>query len=262
MDECLPTLIHFYDREFSLRMLKVFDGNLVVRQRLETDPTGYVIRNLWIESRNAKDDVHLWVFDNPTGNSLRRKLYPEYKLTRKPPNDDIRQFMELWKSVVKLTPALSITVPGYEADDVIAHVAAQFPCEIISRDADLRQLEMYPGVKVKTDSLKSIPPELIRLYKASVGDPSDNIKGIPGFGKATFENCDKDALRNFYQGGQVPTDLPQRCQNALAADPEHYRMIWKIVTFFPIPNELVDSNLVQGKDMPDKVEAILKELLM
>ncbi len=101
-----------------------------------------------------------------------------------------------------------MTVPvlgmeGVEADDVIATLVKQLPREhedlnirIISRDKDLSQLitdrvELFdihkdelvtPDVVFKTEGVK---PENVRDILALMGDPTDNVPGVPGIGPKT-----------------------------------------------------------------------------
>lgn len=251
-------------------IVRIYDGNLVVRQRLETDTSGFVIRNLAIEAANTFGVLEIWVFDHPAGNGKRRALYPAYKANREPPAENIYAFMQLWQAVVKLTPAYSCIVPGYEGDDVIAHLARRYAglgvqVEVITRDADIRQLETTAGIRVKNDSLKGVEPRLIRLYKACVGDPSDNIKGVPGFGAKTWEGCDKQRLLEWFEApfdAEPPADLPTRCRTAMSADRDHFLMLYQLVGFIDIPEDEVTQNIVAGRSQPEVVEKILADLLM
>lgn len=251
-------------------IVRIYDGNLVVRQRLETDTSGFVIRNLAIEAANTFGVLEIWVFDHPAGNARRRAMYSEYKTNREPPAENIYAFMQLWQAVVKLTPAYSCVVPGYEGDDVIAHLARRYvglgaQVEVITRDADIRQLEIHPGIRVKNDSLGKVPPHLIRLYKATVGDSSDNIKGVPGFGAKTWETCDKERLLAWFEApfdAEPPADLPNRCRTAMSADRQHFLMLYDLVSFIDIPEDEVTANIVAGRFQPEVVEKILAELLM
>lgn len=250
-------------------MIRIHDGNLVLRQRLETDTTGFCLRNLYLEAANPQGVLDIWVFDHPAGNSRRRDIYPGYKANREPPAEDVYAFMRLWQDMVRLTPAFSCIVPGYEADDVMAHLAIRYavqhrqPVEVITRDADIRQLEQIPGITVRAQSLKDVPPHLIRLYKATVGDPSDNIKGVPGFGAKSWERCDRQALLDWFtKDGPLPADLPPKCKNAMAENPAFFKALYQVVGFLAIEPELVTQHLVAGRHEPATVEAMLAEYLM
>lgn len=250
-------------------MIRIYDGVLHLRRALEKDTSGFPLRNLWIEALNRPPgEIDIWVFDGRNNNARRREVYPEYKANREPAAEDIMAFVQLWKELVRFTPAFSVEIAGWEADDVIGHLACRYaiqgqPVYVITRDADIRQLEQVPGIRVVTDSLKDIEPAHIRLYKATVGDSSDNIKGVPGFGAKTFESCDKAALKDWFEAvtDEVPADLPAKVKNAMASDPAFYRSIYRIVGFLPIDPDEVTRNIVPGQNDPDTVARRLAQYL-
>ena len=103
----------------------------------------------------------------------------------------------------------NVRVEGYEADDVIASLAARatgseppVPVMIVTGDRDALQLVDEPGlIKVMATSRGitetkvydrqavidryGIPPELIPDFYGLKGDTSDNIPGVPGIGEKT-----------------------------------------------------------------------------
>ena len=132
----------------------------------------------------------------------RRSIYPEYKANRK--HDDSYQiFRDHLKDVdelLSLFPTKKIAVEKAEADDVMYALATYFADEgedvlIITGDRDIAQLVNYSDkIKVYSPTLKIFrekQPNLI-LEKAIVGDPSDNIPGIPRIGIKTFEKAMTD----------------------------------------------------------------------
>jgi len=95
--------------------------------------------------------------------------------------------------------------PGFEADDVLATLAkrarnAGAPALVVSGDRDLLQLargsvRVYFVGRRSKDALIyderavlarfGVPPEVLPSYVALLGDPSDNLPGVPGIGAAT-----------------------------------------------------------------------------
>jgi DNA polymerase-1 len=130
--------------------------------------------------------------------TFRNELFADYKANRPPsPPDLSAQF----PFVPRLATALGYPVvaqPGFEADDLIATLAAQardrgFDVVIESGDKDLCQL-VGDGVNVH-DPLKDrlldragvldrlgVPPERVTDWLALVGDASDNVPGVAGIG--------------------------------------------------------------------------------
>ena len=106
---------------------------------------------LRLRSRYQPDYV-VWV--NDAGDSFRTDTYPEYKSTREKLDDQMQADFDL--ALLQIDDLLSafdipvVTVPGYEADDVIGTLAthaaaAGLQAVIVSGDKDLYQL-IRPGV--------------------------------------------------------------------------------------------------------------------
>lgn len=155
------------------------------------------------------------------GSSRRRSLFSEYKSHRAKVKDfkvrdsgSMRDVLRLDENakvtqltvlnrLIKTTPVCQVFVPDVEADDVIAYLVKEKYANvnadkiIVSSDKDYYQLLDKPDVKIY-DGLKKIlitgndvrektgvDPRNFALAKAIVGDPSDNIGGIPGVGLKT-----------------------------------------------------------------------------
>ena len=240
----------------------IYDLNNWVRVKSWEDQTqfGGILRGLWNETRSYPGDS-IWVSDGKGANTLRRKEYPEYKAKRPPVSDDIHQTMELLKAILCHTRTVWIEVPGYEADDVIAAIA-ESDCMIYSTDGDLSQLMTRPGVSVaKIFKDGEVAARHIRAYKTLVGDHSDNIHGLPGFGKKAWEGLDKDLFVQMMTESR-PDIIPRlqispRHQDWMDSNFESLKVLWKITGFYEVPPEEIQKNLVIGKDDPATVERLL-----
>lgn len=139
--------------------------------------------------------------------TFRHKMYAEYKGTRKPMAEELRQQVPVMKEVLKAMGIKTIECAGLEADDLIGTLSARCEKEgmevsVISGDRDLLQLatdhvkiripktrqgrtevEDYYAADVK-ERYQVTPSEFIDL-KALMGDSSDNIPGVPGIGEKT-----------------------------------------------------------------------------
>jgi len=143
------------------------------------------------------------------GSSGRKEVYTEYKGHR-PSRPDL--LAEQWPHLEPLVDAFgyrNVSVPGFEADDVIATLAERartadppVPVVIVTGDRDAFQLIDPDGVvrvmatargitETKTYDHEAvierygIPPELIPDFYGLKGDTSDNIPGVPGIGDKT-----------------------------------------------------------------------------
>lgn len=171
---------------------KLYDLNNQVRRYLST---GYDMYRFIMDVANDPTP-QIWVSDGFKCNERRRDIYPEYKRGRTKAGEDVFAFLDFFKECLKHTNATFIEVPFYEADDVIAYLAETLPaCHIYSTDADLWALKIHPNVTMEREDFKCVP-EYTHLYKAIVGDASDNIKGVRGVGEAAFNK--------MLETGEVP----------------------------------------------------------
>ncbi len=139
--------------------------------------------------------------------TFRHKMYAEYKGTRKPMADELRQQVPVIKEVLKAMGVKTIECAGLEADDLIGTLSKR--CErkdmevvVISGDRDLLQLATE-HVKIRIPKTKQgrteiedyyakdvferyqVTPEEFIDLKALMGDTADNIPGVPGIGEKT-----------------------------------------------------------------------------
>src|ERR671916_480272 len=139
------------------------------------------------------------------GMSGREQVYEPYKAQRVSRPDLLADQFPHLAPLVEAFGYRNIKVPGYEADDVIATLAARGSTEgveitIVTGDRDALQL-VEPGVRVMATSRGitdtkmydreavieryGIAPELIPDFYGLKGDTSDNIPGVPGIGDKT-----------------------------------------------------------------------------
>jgi hypothetical protein len=174
--------------------INLFDGIAVIRRDLETDDMGRAPRVLFNKMLSLPaGDIAIWCWDGAGAKKHRQAIYPPYKANREPQPSAIWKTIQMMQEVFKHTPALQVTVPTYEADDLIAHLARDCKGQevmIHSVDRDLSALFTLPGVKGTFPPPKDVLPYWVSLYKCCVGDASDNIKGIPGFGRKTWDKVD------------------------------------------------------------------------
>lgn len=136
----------------------------------------------------------------------RTQFFPDYKGTRKhTKNEEFALFRKILEHYIERLGYKMLRVDGAEADDVIASITAaschRWHCKlqkttdvvIFSGDRDLQQLLMWervliyraPGLFISASDFEEefgIPIKKYTIYKALVGDKSDNILGVEGFG--------------------------------------------------------------------------------
>lgn len=184
-------------------------------------------------------------FDGEGGYINRRYIYPEYKknregltgLTNKKAfkskyDEDEAKVNELERLIDYLhyLPVTLLAMDKTEADDIMAYACKYLYEEdkenevvIMSSDNDFLQLindrvTIYSPTKKKhyyakevTDEFKCIPGNYL-IYKAFLGDDSDNIKGVNGIGKVKIHKLFPDmflteglTLNNLYETCEQPT---------------------------------------------------------
>lgn len=196
-----------------------------------------------------------WVHDS--GLSFRHERYPAYKATREKLTEELQaDFDRGMDRICQILDAYRIpiiTLPGFEADDVIGTIVARSVSEgvntvVVSGDKDFQQLVrpgvwlLNPGrggsagveehwVSVENASERlGVPPERVTDYLALVGDSSDNIPGVRGIG-------DKTACELVQQYGDLEsilahaTEIPKkRPREALLEFAENARLSKELVT--------------------------------
>ncbi|MDE1966426.1 MAG: hypothetical protein KGI41_04270, partial [Patescibacteria group bacterium] len=155
---------------------------------------------------DLKPDYLAACYDLPKP-TVRHEAYEAYKGTRAKTDDAL--VAQLAKSRVVFS-AFSIPLyerEGFEADDLLGTIARKMKeekdTEVIIASGDMDTLQLIDDGQVKVYTLKKglndtvmyddeavkerygFAPELIPDYKGLRGDPSDNIKGVPGIGEKT-----------------------------------------------------------------------------
>jgi 5'-3' exonuclease len=202
----------------------IFDGhntfirNFVVNPTMDQNgvPIGGLVGTLrsvrqMIQDTNA--DRVFFVWDGPGGSRKRRGVFAEYKQGRKPrlnrefdadspvtSAENMLKQMERLKQLLGFLGITQLEVEDIEADDAIAYLVGCLeptPTVVVSSDKDMWQLispttvVYWPTKKVflTTEDMNRdhVLPQNWIWVKALTGDPSDNIKGVGGFGEVTVK---------------------------------------------------------------------------
>lgn len=245
-------------------MLNFYDGNNWLRRRFEV---GASIRDTMGEYLEAPG---VFVFDGPGSRKRRQALYPAYKAKRKPAPTTFYNQIDVWRALMTYLPGALIRVPGWEADDVLATLVRQAPgpVYIATNDLDLSQL---PGVSTDRAKGPPVPAEELHLYKTLVGDPSDNIPGLPRFGPKGFEALTplaKELLTEGFDRGYRISEHSEVLQGELGAK-LYARMIaaetnlsvfWTITALMDVPEAEIDAHTLVGKNNLVQAEVFLQTL--
>ncbi|MFN3921842.1 MAG: DNA polymerase I, partial [Caldimicrobium sp.] len=144
--------------------------------------------------------IIVWFMDEKAP-TFRHIQFEEYKATRPGMPDELKIQIPYIKKIVSALGIPIVSAEGFEADDLIATFIETFqiPVIMIAPDKDLlslineRVLAFDPIRDNITDmeSFKNkygFSPSSFPDFRALVGDPSDNIKGVPGIGEKTAKD--------------------------------------------------------------------------
>jgi len=173
---------------------------LITSQGKATGAIRGVVSMLRRLQREYPDSPIAVVFD-ARGKTFRDDIYPQYKATRPPMPEELREQIQPIHDIVKCMGLPYLCEPGVEADDVIGTLARKAGEQgrqviISTGDKDMAQLVNAYVTLVNTMSDTTmdeagvaakfgVGPQLIIDFLALMGDKADNIPGVPGIGEKT-----------------------------------------------------------------------------
>ena len=167
----------------------------------------YGFLNILFKILDEERPEYLTVAFDVNAPTFRHEMYADYKGTRKPMAQELREQVPLMKEMLLAMGVPVIEKAGYEADDLLGTIAKRAEAQgidvsIVSGDRDLLQLvseriqvripktkkggtevEDYFAAQVQ-EKYQVTPQEFIDV-KALMGDASDNVPGVPGIGEKT-----------------------------------------------------------------------------
>lgn len=167
----------------------------------------YGFLNILFKILDEERPEYLTVAFDVNAPTFRHEMYADYKGTRKPMAQELREQVPLMKEMLLAMGVPVIEKAGYEADDLLGTIAKRAEAQgidvsIVSGDRDLLQLvseriqvripktkkggtevEDYFAAQVQ-EKYQVTPQEFIDV-KALMGDTSDNVPGVPGIGEKT-----------------------------------------------------------------------------
>lgn len=151
------------------------------------------------------DRDYVFAYDTPVNYLKMTEAGKNYKKGRKKPQDDYYEQLNLSRKMLESIGELVLSQSGYEADHFVIDAKNELSpyydhTYIITNDKDLAvcvdENTTWVSTRAKQDDITmdnyveelGCPYNAIRLKKALVGDPSDNIKGVYRFGEVSFKN--------------------------------------------------------------------------
>ncbi|MCH5265321.1 MAG: DNA polymerase I [Lachnospiraceae bacterium] len=200
------------------KKLVLIDGNSIInrafygvpeltnRDGLHTNAI-YGFLNIMFKVMEEEEPSHMLVAFDEKAPTFRHTMYEQYKGTRKPMPEELREQVPVLKEVLQAMNIMIFSREGIEADDILGTMAKKgekegYEVSVVSGDRDLLQLasdtvlvripktrggqtvvENYHTAQV-IEKHGVTPAQIIDL-KGLMGDSSDNIPGVPGVGEKT-----------------------------------------------------------------------------
>lgn len=167
----------------------------------------YGFLNILFKILDEENPEYLVVAFDVKAPTFRHEIYKEYKGTRKPMPEELREQVPVMKEVLTAMGIKIMEKAGLEADDILGTIAKKSEREgmevaLISGDRDLLQIASE-HIKIRIPKTKGGRTEIEDYYakdveakyqvnpvqfidlKALMGDASDNIPGVPKVGEKT-----------------------------------------------------------------------------
>jgi DNA polymerase-1 len=274
-------------------LLVLFDAHALIHRAFHAIPpltlkTGesvgavFGFANMLLKTLNDLNPTHVAVAFDSAGPTFRHEQYKEYKAHRpKTPDELISQFTTV-RGLVQSFNIPAFELQGYEADDLLGTLSVQASDKgtdtiIVTGDTDTLQL-VSPHVRVmmpkprrsfndtiiydeaKVEERYSLTPLQIADLKGLKGDPSDNIKGVPGVGEKTATSLLQQfgSVKGIYE--KIDEVAPQRIQQKLVEHKDAAilsKWLTTIATNVPIELDL-DACLIHIYNRQDVVELFRK----
>lgn len=209
----------------------------------ESTGTIYGVINMLRKLIRDYKPEHMAVVFDAKGKTFRNDLYAEYKATRPPMPDDLREQIAPIHEIVKAMGLPLLCVDNVEADDVIGTLAKQATAAgietvISTGDKDMAQLvsEHVTLVNTMNNSKTDIAavqekfgltPQQIVDYLALMGDKVDNIPGVDSVGPKTATKLLQQygSLQGVIQhADEVKGKLGEKLRAAVDALPLSYQL--------------------------------------
>ncbi len=248
-----PLLVLFDGNALIHRAYHAFEKNpLTVRKTGEVVSAVYGFALMLLKAVTELKPSHYAIAFDKKAPTFRHKIFEQYKAQRPAAPEELVSQIEKVRELVKAFHIATFELEGYEADDILGALSKQaserdFDVIIITGDADTMQLVsskvkvLYPKPgKSFSDTMLydegavnqkyGVTPNQIPDLKGLVGDPSDNIPGVPGIGDKTAVKLIQEfgGVEKIYESLDKVT--PLRAQTALRGNEEVARRSKELAT--------------------------------
>ena len=242
-------------------------------------PTGAVLgfTNMIMKTIKDHSPRYIAVVFDAKGPNFRHEKFPAYKANRPAMPEDLRVQIPLIHEIVDAYALPSLSIEGFEADDIIATLTQQarergWDVVIVSADKDMMQL-VGSGVRMwdpQRDAVFDpeavqkkfgVPPDQLLDMLALMGDSSDNVPGVPGVGQKTAALL----IQQFGSLDGVYSNLAQvsqpKIKDNLTENRDKAFLSRDLIALnYEVPTEKSLEDLVPSEFDADRLREIFKEL--
>lgn len=280
--------------EFTQEKIMLIDGHSILHRAfygvpLLTNSKGlytnaiYGFLNILFKLIEEEEPSYIGVAFDLKQPTFRHEKFKEYKGHRKPMPNELAVQLPVLQEILEAMGIMKFELPGYEADDVIGTLAKKSEVMgllpiVISGDRDLLQLasdkikvripktvrgqtevEDYYAKDVK-EKYGVTPQEFIEV-KGLMGDPSDNIPGVPSIGEKTATKIIQQYQTIEQAIIHAEEIKPKRASKNLQLYQEQARMSKYLATIcIDCPIEFDLSNMEVESFLNEETYILLKEL--
>lgn len=226
-----------------------------------------------------KPDYFAVVIDH-SDKTFRHEQYPEYKATRQKMPEDLRAQLPYIKDVVEAMNIPYLSIPGFEADDVIGTLATtaskkKIDTYMVTGDKDFLQL-LKPNVFIYSQKNRGeieilneaasekkwgVTVQHVTDLLALMGDSSDNIPGVPGIGEKTASKLIQEfgSVENIYE--KIDSVTPEKLRQKLIDNKDQAFLSKRLATIHTsIELPLTVEQLTLAKPDNHKLATLYREL--
>ena len=168
------------------------------------------ILNIMFKILEEEQPDYLTVAFDVSEPTFRHKMFAEYKGTRKPMAQELREQVPLMKEMLKAMGVTTIEKGGYEADDLLGTIAKQseqkgLTVSVVSGDRDLLQLAT-DHIKIRIPKTKRTGTEIEDYNAAEVKEKYQvtpiefiDVKALMGIRQTIFRECRESVKRRQQQ---------------------------------------------------------------
>ncbi|MFA9558711.1 DNA polymerase I [Evansella sp. AB-rgal1] len=241
----------------------------------------YGFTTMLLKILEEEKPTHMLVAFDAGKTTFRHETFKEYKGKREKTPPELSEQLPFMRDILKAFNIAYYELENYEADDIIGTLAKKasdkdWNVRVFSGDKDLLQLvtdkvtvsltrkgisnvETYDLAMV--DEKYGITPNQIIDMKGLMGDPSDNIPGVPGVGEKTALKLLKEykSVEELYES--LDKVSGKKLKEKLEENKESAFMSKKLATInVDSPVEIDLSQLTYTEPNNSEVTALFKEL--